>query len=284
MGRPLKKAVNTPVNADAAPVAAPALTLVTETISRDVLTAVISATAANSFAYVSPTQAKLMEDAKIASIGWKEAVDPATGDVGAVALQPEADAYLGQLAPSAAPVAATQAWTVPAAQTPSAAPVASSAVASANVGSRVSKGGYAIDRDIPVAKVTRVRTGTEPKYAFDELEIGESFHVPATVEMPDPKRTLASTVSVRNKQHSFELKDANGNVILEDQSYHQTQKDAGGAILRDAEGEPIKKLIVKTGPRLGYHKKFIVRAVDASDPRGKGARVHRVEPASADAE
>jgi len=68
-------------------------------------------------------------------------------------------------------------------------------------------------------------------YPFDQLTVGQSFHVPASEAKPNPAKSLASTVSSANKRN---------------------------------------------GKEGGSGAKYEVRSVDASDPRGAGARVWRI--------
>ena len=47
------------------------------------------------------------------------------------------------------------------------------------------------------------KAGTQ--YPFDELEIGQSFFVPATEAKPEPVKSLASTVTSANERYSEEI-------------------------------------------------------------------------------
>ena len=59
---------------------------------------------------------------------------------------------------------------------------------------------FQIQSNVEVPKATK-RTRTSA-YPFDQLEIGQSFFVPATAERPDPAKTMGSTVSAANERHS----------------------------------------------------------------------------------
>jgi hypothetical protein len=87
---------------------------------------------------------------------------------------------------------------------------------------------FAIDDAIPVPAASNRGGRGGNVYPFDTLNVGQSFHVPATDKKPNPAKSLASTVSSATKRY------------------------------------------VGKGDR-----KFRVAPVDATDPRGAGARVWR---------
>lgn len=105
---------------------------------------------------------------------------------------------------------------------------------------------FEIDSGIPMPKSNRrVRQAI---YPFDALEVGQSFHVPATDERPNPAKSLASTVSSANRRYAVEIPG-------------ETRVDRKG----------------NTVPATRQERKFRVTAAAADDPRGAGARVFRVE-------
>jgi hypothetical protein len=110
---------------------------------------------------------------------------------------------------------------------------------------------FVIRTDVPLtSKRGRATGGT--LYPFDELPVGGSFHVPATEKMPKPHKTLGSAVSIATRKYAA-------------QDGYET----------DAEGKP---KLDKKGNQIAKWKNsrvFSVRAVDASDPDGVGARVFR---------
>ena len=134
--------------------------------------------------------------------------------------------------------------------------------------------GFAITSDVPVPKVMRDPSKSKPrkcKYPFDQLEVGQSFHLPVTEEKPEPWKVLAPFVTAANtrskepvvpeetvmvKRKRIVL-DENGNKVKED----------GKLVYERFEVEELK--LVQT-------KKFICRKVDSDDPDGEGARVFRV--------
>lgn len=105
---------------------------------------------------------------------------------------------------------------------------------------------FEIDSGVPMPTVTR-RTRAAI-YPFDALEVGQSFHVPATDERPNPAKSLASTVSSANRRYAVEIPG-------------ETRVDRKG----------------NTVPATRQERKFRVTAAAEDDPRGAGARVFRVE-------
>jgi hypothetical protein len=109
---------------------------------------------------------------------------------------------------------------------------------------------FAIEDNVALPEVKRGGGGGRKgprgsKYPFDTMENGQSFFVPATEEMPNPAKTLASTASTFAKKYATE----NGTRTI-------TRK-----------GE------TKTVAAYDYTRKFVVRAVEENGV--KGARVWR---------
>lgn len=105
--------------------------------------------------------------------------------------RPEALVLLQNLAAAAsvAPVAAPVAPAVP--SVPVEAPAAP--VAAPAAGFRLVSGGFQLP-----ARATRKATNNGRTYPFESLEIGGAIFVPATEKRPDPKKSLASTISSAN--------------------------------------------------------------------------------------
>lgn len=103
---------------------------------------------------------------------------------------------------------------------------------------------FELEDGIAVPAARRGRSG-QSKYPFDQMEVGQSFHVAPTEERPKPATAIASTVSSATKR--FYERDTLGNIV------------------KDDNGKPIKT------------REFIVRAVGSDDPKGEGARVFRVK-------
>lgn len=105
---------------------------------------------------------------------------------------------------------------------------------------------FGIDNDVPMPKIMKKSSNKYPFDALQEIE-KDSFHVPVTEKMPEPHKSIASAVSAANKRYIIDT----------------------GKVTEDAEGNEI--------PVMKVQRKFAVRRVDKSDPRGPGARVYRVK-------
>lgn len=125
------------------------------------------------------------------------------------------------------------------------------------------KAKFEIDDNVPLAPKRRGgNTGTrEAIYPFDALNVNQSFHVPVSDKMPKPARSLASAVSAATAKYAVEVKDANGQTVMEPFE----RKDKAGTVIETG-----------TRPKMQNTRVFTVRAVDASDPRGPGARIYRI--------
>lgn len=114
---------------------------------------------------------------------------------------------------------------------------------------------FTIESDVALPEVKRGGGGGRKgprgsKYPFDTMENGQSFFVPATAEMENPAKTLASTASTFAKKYATE----NGT------------------------REITRKGETKTVPNYDYTRKFVVRAVEENGTRG--ARVWRHDGAA----
>ena len=117
---------------------------------------------------------------------------------------------------------------------------------------------FTIDNAVPVPAIKR-SGATTSIYPFDNLEVGQSFFVPATEDMPNPGKSLASTVSSASKRYATET----GTREL-------TRKNR-----KTGEQETVNV------PTYDYDRKFTVRSVEENG--AKGARVWRIEPKAAEA-
>lgn len=131
--------------------------------------------------------------------------------------------------------------------------------------------GFEIDDGVPVPTGTN-RRGRESGYPFDKLEVNQSFHVaPKAGETPaDTAARLQSSVSSARASY------AEGTGEFETKSVKVYAKDANGSFIKDAEG---KRVVAETKSeqreKMKLTRDFMVRAVDATDPKGAGARVWR---------
>lgn len=111
---------------------------------------------------------------------------------------------------------------------------------------------FSIVGDVAIPNVTRTRTANS-LYPFDDLEIGQSFFVPASEDKPNPAKSLASTVTSANDRYAHEV-----------------------------EGETEINRKGETVPKKAFDRRFIVRAVEDGAPWGfagvAGAGVWRIDP------
>lgn len=111
---------------------------------------------------------------------------------------------------------------------------------------------FVIRTDVAMTnKRGRASTAAQP-YPFDDLPVGGSFHVAVTEKMPKPHKTLGSAVSIATRKYAA-------------QDGYEMNGD--GTPKLDKKGNQIAKW--------KNSRVFSVRAVDASDPDGVGARVFR---------
>lgn len=118
---------------------------------------------------------------------------------------------------------------------------------------------FAIDDGVAIPAIKRSGAATS-RYPFDALGVGQSFFVPATEDMPNPGKSLASTVSSASKRYATE----NGTRTI-----NRRNKETG-------ELEPVEV------PKYDYERKFMVRTVEENGV--KGARVWRIDPSDGDDE
>lgn len=130
--------------------------------------------------------------------------------------------------------------------------------------------GFEIDDAVamPVNATRRLRDGG---YPFDKLEVGQSFHVAKSAKNPDPVTRLQSSVSGARARYSVETGETE---TVTTKEYQRNENGKGYA--KDADGKRIVSATKEvTRPVTKVTRVFTVKAVDASDPRGEGARVWR---------
>jgi len=130
-----------------------------------------------------------------------------------------------------------------------------------------------IDTDVPVPKMKRVapKSKKKPRYPFNELEIGQSFHLPTIEDQPEPWKAVARFLTAANTQSKMPVEP------------QEMVKVTKKRIVLDENGEKLKekgKLVYEKYQtyelKTVQTKKFICRRVGADDPAGEGARVFRV--------
>ena len=128
----------------------------------------------------------------------------------------------------------------------------------------------------------RVARGAGEKYPFDSLDMtnNRGFFVPATEKMPEPAKSLASTVSGAIARYAVEAKDETGFVIMETVTVKDYQLGEDGKRVKDADGHWIV-----TGERKERRAKteatrqFRLVPVDADIEKGTPAGVWIVRTA-----
>ena len=120
------------------------------------------------------------------------------------------------------------------------------------------------------------------KYPFDELEIGDSFHLKASLEDANPLTAVQSSLAAAREKYSVPAVDGSGAAIMETVKVRTYKKDADGKLSKDADGHRIlEEAKDVTQQKRNPTRAFVAAAVGADDPEGVGARVWRVElPAS----
>jgi hypothetical protein len=130
--------------------------------------------------------------------------------------------------------------------------------------------GFEIESDIPVG--ARHRGTRTAKYPFDMLEVGQSFHVAATADMPKPAVTLAGAVTNANAKWSHP--DPSGRTELRKVSVFQL--DAEGKRTRTEDGGFVKLgEEMKQVPAMIAERSFTIRTVGSEDHKGPGCRIFR---------
>lgn len=178
--------------------------------SKQLLQEAGNATQTNSVVYCFPNEVQGLVTEGLVEVndGLRETREDGqfTGRVAMRATQAGLAALQNQVAAaSPAPAAPAPAPVAPAPAPAAPAPVPAATEAPAEEGGATeSASGYAIvDGFVPPKKQTR--RVVKAKYPFADLENGKAFFVPATEDRPDPKKSMASTVSsANNKFKEFE--------------------------------------------------------------------------------
>ncbi len=108
-------------------------------------------------------------------------------------------------------------------------------------------------------------TPKAPKYPFDRLEVGQSFHIKPTAKVPEPWKSVNAAVSLATKSYDQPELDANGAQMNETVTLKKRGPD--GKMIAAGETTRIKMKHTRT---------FSIVRVDNTDPKGVGARVYRL--------
>ncbi len=124
---------------------------------------------------------------------------------------------------------------------------------------------------LPPSKRGNTGGGAPVKYPFDKLEVGASFFVPVSEKLPDPVKTLGSTVSSANMRYASETGET--------KEVTRAKRDGRKAAL-DSNGQKIME--TKQVPVYKFARKFSIRGVEAGQAYGgwtapaKGALIARI--------
>lgn len=136
---------------------------------------------------------------------------------------------------------------------------------------------FEIESNVAIPTIKRGGGGNltprKSNYPFDKLEVGQSFHVPATTEEPEPWKKMASNVSAANARSEVEV-EPKQQVVVE---RTRVIKGADGKPQKDAAGKIVREKYTETVPLTRRTKHFVARQVNKDDARGIGVRVFRVE-------
>ena len=126
-----------------------------------------------------------------------------------------------------------------------------------------------VDTDVTMPEV-KARRGRVSSYPFDLLDVGHSFHVAGDPEKIASK-LQSSAASVRAKYAA----DSDEMRTVKVREYHKDE--AGNHILDEAGNKTLKSETEVQRPKRIATRDFRVMPVDASDPKGVGARVWRTK-------
>lgn len=125
---------------------------------------------------------------------------------------------------------------------------------------------------VPVAKRGFGEKGGQGRksiYPFADMEIGHSFFVAPTAEIPEPAKTLGSTVSSATLRYAKPVFNPDGTPKMTETMI--AQRDAEGNIMTDGTGKILRqKAQVQEKEQT---RKFVIRAIEENGV--KGARIWR---------
>ena len=198
--------------------------------NKDLLIAIASATAANSFMYVTKDECLplLTNQPPLIEVNT-EMLDPNDANKAAARITQAGTNYLRGL--------------------------------NVNTTAPVTASSFAIMSNIPVPASKKGNfkgSGAPAKYPFDGLEVGQSFFVPASEKVPDPTKTLGSSVSAAQMKYAT----ATGQT----KEVERSKRGAGGKAELDAAGNKVmeKKMV----PVYKFERKFVIRSIKKGDVLG----------------
>ena len=96
-----------------------------------------------------------------------------------------------------------------------------------------------------------LRGGRTNKYPFDQMEVGSSFFVGVSADMPNPLKTLGSTVSSANNRYAVETNET--------RTVERTKRGPDRKAMLGPDGEKVKETV--TLPKMDFKRKYIIRGV-----------------------
>lgn len=130
---------------------------------------------------------------------------------------------------------------------------------------------FEIEDNVPIPQ-NSVRRGRTGGYPFEQLQVNQSFHVPAKAD-EEPSAVAArlqSSVSGARARFAEETGEQ------ETYTVKTYKRNPDGSFVKDENGKRVVESETEgTRPKMRATRDFTVKAVDASDPKGPGARVWR---------
>ncbi len=114
--------------------------------------------------------------------------------------------------------------------------------------------------------------GAPTKYPFDQLEVGGKFFVPATAKLPNPLKTLGSTISTAQHRYAKQVGE---------KTVERSKRGKKNRLVLDDNGHKIME--AKTVAVYEFPRKFTIRGVQAGVTYGSwkapadGALIARVK-------
>jgi hypothetical protein len=110
----------------------------------------------------------------------------------------------------------------------------------------------------PSKRGNRLGSGAPPKYPFATMEVGNSFFVPVTEKMPNPLKSMGSTVAVQNHKYS----EPTGEI----KKVERTKRGPKNRAVTDEAGNKVREVVDKNVRK--PVRKFSIRAVTAGEKYG----------------
>lgn len=130
---------------------------------------------------------------------------------------------------------------------------------------------YEIEDDVPMPTNT-VRRGRQGGYPFENLNVGQSFHVAAKAGETPAQVAARLQSSVSGARARFAEKTGETETV----TVKEFQRDEAGNFVK---GEDGKRVVASTRQesrdKTKLTRDFSVKPVDTTDPKGAGARVWR---------